>query len=131
MPTIVKSPCLRGVSQPLPARQRCATKSPPYRVGFYLVPEFPMMAFAEALVLLRSANRLTGERRFDWQLLSREGRAVCASNGIDVAVHASISDEITLDLLLVCAGTRDAGAGDTAVFEWLRGLARNGTAIGG
>src|SRR4029077_21177267 len=116
---------------PLPASQEQSPRPPPYTVGFYLVPEFPMMAFASAIEPLRAANRLTGERRFEWELISHDGNAVRASNGIDVAVHRSISDEVVLDMLLVCAGTRDAGARDTAVFKWLRGLARNGTSIGG
>ena len=42
---------------------RCATvRQAPYVVGFYLVPDFPMMAFAAAIEPLRAANRLPGER---------------------------------------------------------------------
>jgi AraC family transcriptional regulator, glycine betaine-responsive activator len=103
----------------------------PYIVGFYLVPQFPMMAFASAIEPLRSANRLRGERLFDWRLYSRDGGPVRASNGVDIAVHGAIDDGVTLDLLLVCAGTRDAGAGDAPLAKWLRTLARRDTAIGG
>src|SRR4051794_38166671 len=103
----------------------------PYRIGFLLIPEFPMMAFAAAIEPLRSANRLTGERRFEWQLFSRDGAPVRASNGIDIAVHGAAGDERPLDLLVACAGTRDAGAGDEVVHGWLRALARRGTALGG
>jgi transcriptional regulator GlxA family with amidase domain len=103
----------------------------PYVVGFYLVPQFPMMAFASAIEPLRSANRLRSERLFDWRLYSRDGAPVRASNGVDIAVHASIDDAGPLDLLLVCAGTEDAGAGDAALVKWLRSLARRGTSIGG
>jgi len=108
------------------------SRAPPYVVGFYLVPEFPMMAFAAAIEPLRSANRLRGDRLYDWRLYSRDGAPVRASNGVDIAVHASIADDAAaLDLLLACAGTRDAASGDAAVAKWLRGLARRGTAIGG
>ncbi|MEO8305999.1 MAG: GlxA family transcriptional regulator [Betaproteobacteria bacterium] len=106
------------------------TKAPPFLVGFYLVAEFPMMAFASAIEPLRAANRLTGEQRFGWQLLSRDGAPVRASNGIDIAVHSSIDDAPRLDLLLACAGSRKASAGDKAVYRWLREVARGGTAIG-
>jgi transcriptional regulator GlxA family with amidase domain len=107
-------------------------RAAPYVVGFYLVPEFPMMAFAAAIEPLRSANRLRREKLFDWRLYSRDGAPVRASNGVDIAVHAAIVDDATpLDLLLACAGTRDAGAGDAAVAKWLRALARRGTSIGG
>src|SRR3954454_10634835 len=103
----------------------------PWRICSLLVPEFPMMAFAAAIEPLRAANRLTGERRFEWQLFSRDGAPVRASNGIDIAVHGAAGDERPLDLLVACAGTRDAGAGDDAVLGWLRALARRGTALGG
>jgi AraC family transcriptional regulator, glycine betaine-responsive activator len=103
----------------------------PYRIGFLLVPEFPMMAFAAAIEPLRAANRLTRAERFTWQLFSRDGRPVRASNGIDIAVHGAAGDEQPLDLLLVCAGTPDACAGDTVVLHWLQALARRGTALGG
>jgi transcriptional regulator GlxA family with amidase domain len=105
--------------------------SPPYVVGFYLVPEFPLMAFASAIEPLRSANRMRGEALFGWRLFSRDGAPVRASNGVEIAVHAGIEDGAALDLLLVCAGTRDAGAGDPALAKWLRGLARRGLPVGG
>lgn len=90
-----------------------------------------MMAFASAIEPLRAANRLLGDRRFEWKLFSRDGKPVRASNGIDIAVQGALPDEIALDLLLVCAGVPDAGAGDPALLERLRRLGRNGTALGG
>ena len=90
-----------------------------------------MMAFAAAIEPLRAANRLTGEPRFAWRLFSRDGDAVSASNGIDIAVGSAISDDVKLDMMLACAGTRDSGANDAAVAKWLRALARSGTTLGG
>jgi transcriptional regulator GlxA family with amidase domain len=122
---------------PKPSRARVSApaarhdQSPPYTVGFYLIAEFPMMAFASAIEPLRAANRMSGERLFSWQLFSRDGHPVRASNGIEIAVHAAIGAETDLDLLLVCAGTHDARATDASAGKWLRNLARNGTAIGG
>ena len=96
----------------------------PYVVGFYLVPVFPLMAFAAAIEPLRSANRLRGDQLYEWRLYSRDGGPVRASNGVDIAVHAAADeDTAALDLLLACAGTRDAGKGDAAVAKWLRALA--------
>ena len=130
MPPTVTVPRVRKAHQ-TPPRPACDVPSPPYVVGFYLVPEFPMMAFAAAIEPLRSANRLRGTTRFHWRLYSRDGAPVRASNGVDIAVHAAIDDGAALDLLLVCAGTPDASAGDGTVAKWLRGLARRGTSIGG
>ena len=105
--------------------------TPPYRVGFLLFPEFPMMAFAAAIEPLRAANRLTGAQLFDWHLFSRDGDAVLASNGISIAVDGTTGEEVRLDMLLACAGTREAGANDAAVAKWLRALTRTGAALGG
>lgn len=102
-----------------------------YTIGFYLVPEFPMMAFASAIEPLRAANRLTGQPLFKWRLYSRDGAPVRASNGIDIAVHGSARERSAVDLLLVCAGTPDAGADDATVCKWLRNATRGGAAVGG
>lgn len=101
-----------------------------FTVGFYLVPDFPMMAFASAIEPLRAANRLTGERLFAWRFVSREGKSVRASNGIEIAVHGGVGDATPMDMLLACAGT-ETGAGDAALAKWLRALARGDTALGG
>ncbi|MEO8738197.1 MAG: GlxA family transcriptional regulator [Casimicrobiaceae bacterium] len=126
MPSTLK-PSRPAATTP-PARR---VKSPPYAVGFYLVPEFPMMAFASAVEPLRAANRLSGEQLFAWQLFSRDGAPVRASNGIDIAVHAAIGADAHLDLVLVCSGTPGDTGADAAAGKWLRSLARTGVAIGG
>ncbi len=130
MPSPTKAPPISAdIRPPRAAPSRGGTR--PYTVGFYLVPDFPMMAFAAAIEPLRAANRLSGERLFAWQLFSRDGDPVRASNGIDVAAGASIRDDVPLDLLLVCAGTPDAGARDKPLAQWLRGLVRSGASVGG
>jgi hypothetical protein len=49
MPSTAKAKHLREVLRPLPAEPVRAPTRPPYRVAFYLVPNFPMMAFAAAI----------------------------------------------------------------------------------
>ena len=121
-----------NVVRPPPAAGLFRAAQPaPYTVGFYLLPGFPMMAFASAIEPLRAANRLSGEHLFQWRLYSRDGQPVGASNGIDIAVHGSLADDPMLDLLLVCAGLHQANLEDRAAHKWLRSLARRGIAIGG
>jgi len=103
----------------------------PFTVGFYLLPNFPMMAFASAIEPLRAANRLSKQQLFDWRLLSPTGAPVTASNRIDIAVHEAIGDAQFFDLVLVCAGLNEPPLADKRPHGWLRGLARNGAAIGG
>ncbi|MGH8714895.1 MAG: GlxA family transcriptional regulator [Casimicrobiaceae bacterium] len=129
MPSPAKAP--RAVTRPLRAAPARGIDKRAYTVGFYLVPDFPMMAFAAAIEPLRAANRLAGAKLFEWSLVSRDGDPVRASNGIDVAAGGSIRDDVALDLLLVCAGTPDAGARDKPLSQWLRNQARSGASVGG
>ena len=45
-----------------------------FRVGFFLLPSFSMMAFASALEPLRAANRLTEKALFDWVIAAENGK---------------------------------------------------------
>jgi transcriptional regulator GlxA family with amidase domain len=101
----------------------------PYAVGLYLVPDFPMMAFASAIEPLRAANRLSGVRLFEWTLYSRDGKPVRASNGIDIGVHGSLDAPPRANLLLVCAGTTQTD--DARLARWLRDAVRRGASVGG
>ncbi len=103
----------------------------PYAVGFHLVPDFPLMAFAAAIEPLRAANRLAGRKLFAWRLYSRDGAPVRASNGIDIAVDCALVDAGRMAMVLACAGTPGAGPGDRAAGKALRDLARSGCAVGG
>ncbi|MEP6942144.1 MAG: GlxA family transcriptional regulator [Betaproteobacteria bacterium] len=129
MPPTAKPKRARDATSPAVARAR-ADKAV-CKVGFHLLPAFPLMAFASAIEPLRAANRLTGESRYEWRLYSRDGKPVRASNGIDIAVHSAAGDDAPLDLLLVCAGVHDAALDDRAAHRWLRALARRGCAVGG
>ncbi|MGB1528862.1 MAG: GlxA family transcriptional regulator, partial [Candidatus Puniceispirillaceae bacterium] len=58
----------------------------PLTVGFLLVPNFSMLAFASALEPLRAANRMSGQNLFSWVISSPSGAAPEASNGVRVDV---------------------------------------------
>ena len=60
------------------------------RIAFLLVPQFSMMAFSAAIEPLRSANRVSERELFEWQVLSVDGSAVMASNGIEIMPHQSL-----------------------------------------
>ncbi|MBC6439733.1 MAG: GlxA family transcriptional regulator [Rhodospirillales bacterium] len=97
---------------------------------FYLVPNFSMMAFTAAVEPLRSANRMSGSRLYDWQVVSRDGQPVVASNGLAVVAQHSIESVTSCDTLLICAGIDAHRYEDRPTMAWLRRIARQGGVVG-
>ena len=103
----------------------------PVRMAFFLVPEFSMMGFSAALEPLRSANRLSERRLFDWRLVSVDGKPVAASNGIPIGVHGPLDQLTGVDSVLVCAGLEPTQLGrHHPAHHQLRRLARHGCRMG-
>jgi transcriptional regulator GlxA family with amidase domain len=104
----------------------------PIRIAFLLVPQFSMMAFSAAMEPLRSANRMSGRGIFDYQLVSVDGNAVPASNGIPISVHKPLDELGRIDMLVVCVGLDPLQFGRSQrVHHALRRLARHGAMVGG
>jgi transcriptional regulator GlxA family with amidase domain len=103
----------------------------PIQIAYLLVPQFSLMAFSAAIEPLRSANRMSERRLFEWRLVSANGKEVTASNGISIAVHQALDQLTKIDMLVVCAGLEPAQfAAGHGVHHQLRRLARNGSMIG-
>ena len=94
--------------------------------GFFLAPKFSMLCFTSALEPMRSANRLAGCQLYDWRVVSKDGAAVTASNGIEVLPHTSIKEVDRLPNLFFVAGVDGHLYDDPAVIAWLRRIARKG-----
>jgi transcriptional regulator GlxA family with amidase domain len=104
----------------------------PIRLAFLLLPQFSMMAFSAALEPLRAANRLAGRQLYEWRLVSNDGHAVTASNGIAIAVNDSRESLAQPDLLVACVGMEPLDASANASLRgWLRRLAGHGCQVGG
>lgn len=103
----------------------------PVKVAFFLIPRFSMMAFAAGIEPLRAANRLSGMRLFEWQLVSADGSPVEASNGIGIATQGSLAELGAADMVIVCAGLEAPEVERSIrVHHQLRRLARHGATIG-
>jgi len=102
----------------------------PRTFGFFLVPKFAMLAFTSAVEPLRAANLLSGQELYRWRAISRDGRPVAASNGLEVVAQASAESAGWLDDIAVCSGLDAHLFKDKAVFAWLRRAARKGARIG-
>lgn len=102
----------------------------PQQIGFLLLPNFSMIAFASAVEALRLANRTSGRALYGWTMITRDGQPVKASNGISFNPDASIEKAPAVEMLILCSGIGGHLYSDKAVFSWLRRLDRQGTIIG-
>jgi transcriptional regulator GlxA family with amidase domain len=115
------------------------TKTPlAEHIYFLLCPNFSMIAFTMALEPLRLANRMSGEPRYRWELISRDGAAVTASNGVSVAAAKSIAavqreclGPVRSRMVIVCSGIDVEQVGDAALYGWLRRMHAQGAGLGG
>ena len=107
----------------------------PDRFAFVLIPNFSLIAFASAIEPLRLANRHTGREIYQWQVVSKDGEPVRASNGVQVAVDQSLTDVRlspggTNPAIILCTGVGVEQYEDKEVFGWLRRADRSGAAVG-
>ena len=106
------------------------TRGAPRHIGFLLIPDYSMIAFASAMEPLRMANRMSGRELYRWNLFSVDGRPVRASNGIELPTRCALPDARDCDLVLVCAGERVGDFAGRQIFFCLRRLAREKIALG-
>jgi len=102
----------------------------PDRVSFLVIPNFSMSAFTAMLEPMRLANYSTGRTLYEWEILSRDGEPVAASNGVQIMADRGIADAPHLDNVVVCSGIDAQLYHDNAVFGWLRRWAREGAHVG-
>ncbi|MDH3661502.1 MAG: AraC family transcriptional regulator, partial [Alphaproteobacteria bacterium] len=105
------------------------------RFAFILIPNFSLIAFASAIEPLRLVNRQTGRELYSWQIVSKEGESVRASNGVQVAVDQSVADVRlspggTNPTVILCTGAGAEHYNDKELFGWLRRADRAGAVVG-
>ena len=101
------------------------------RIGFYLVPQFTLLAFSSAIDVLRMANQLSGQTLYRWTLSSSDGQPVTSSTGIDMAVDHGAQTRERYDAVFVCGGLNVHLLQDEAGLQWLRQLDKQGSVLGG
>ena len=102
----------------------------PQQIGFLLLNEFSMLAFASALEPLRAANRQSNRDLFNWVIASPGGTVAIASNGVEVRADGDLTILQECRLVFVCAGVNVRGNTDRNVLNLIRRLDRNGAVIG-
>jgi transcriptional regulator GlxA family with amidase domain len=100
------------------------------RFGFLTLPSYSMIACANAIEALRMANRVSGTSTYAWQIVTLDGHAAAASNGLMLTPSAMLSAADRFDIVFVVGGVDVRNAVDRNVAAALRKLARDGVALG-
>lgn len=102
----------------------------PQTLCFLLLPGFSMMGLMAAIEPLRVANRFRGEL-YRWRLLSLDGAAVAASNGMSLNVDTALELPAAGASLFVVAGFEPLASFDARLAHWLHRAEREGVLLGG
>lgn len=101
------------------------------KLGFLLLDNFTMIAFASAIDPLRMANQLSSEKLYEWVTFSDNGEPVKSSDGIIVSVDKAISQRAELDALIVVGGVNITQSYIPAHLSWLKQQNNLGVRMGG
>lgn len=92
----------------------------PMTIGFLLMPLFSMMAFVSAVEPLRVANRMADRQLYRWEVLSRDGNPVTASNNMTLAADHSIAKHPPYPMVVICASFNPLRYFDAQLKHWLQ-----------
>lgn len=104
---------------------------PPKRFVFWLMPNYSMIAFTNAVETLRMANRLAGKMLYEWRIVSLHGEQVTASNGLEINGQGALFEQTRpRDVVIVCGGVDVDRVVDKDVIAGMKQLARDKHIIG-
>ncbi len=98
--------------------------------GFLTLPNYSLIACANAIEALRMANRVSARSAYRWQLLTPDGVPARASNGLSLQPTASLATARAFDIVFVCGGVDIRRSTGRAVLAALRRLAREHVPLG-
>ncbi|MBK0417226.1 GlxA family transcriptional regulator [Chromobacterium haemolyticum] len=99
-------------------------------IAFLLLDQFSMIAFSNAVEPLRMANYLSRKKLYRWSLLSADGKAVNASNGLCLSPVSAPGHPQQYDMLIVCGGCQVREAATDKVLALIRRFATQGVPLG-
>src|SRR5277367_3921066 len=100
------------------------------RYAFLTLPNYSLIAVANALEPLRMANRLVGNEVYEWSVISMDGRAADASSGLSLSPTGALDKLGPVDILFVCGGINVREAVSPALLTALRRLADRRVPLG-
>ncbi|OAN75516.1 AraC family transcriptional regulator [Jannaschia sp. EhC01] len=103
----------------------------PKRFVFVLLDQFTMLCFSSAVEALRIANRMSGQKLYEWTLVGEGGEDAQCSAGIWFRLDSDLEEVTRDDVVLLCGGIDVASATTKRLLSWIRREARKGPMIGG
>jgi transcriptional regulator GlxA family with amidase domain len=100
------------------------------KYAFLTLPNYSLIAVANALEPLRMANRLVGRDVYEWSVISMDGRATDASSGLTLSPTGALDKLGAVDILFVCGGINVREAVSPALLTALRRLADRRVPLG-
>ncbi len=100
-------------------------------VGFLTLNNFSMIAFSNALEILRMANYLLGEEAYQWSVFTPDGEPAVASNGLSISHADKLNYSNMPDVLLVCGGVGIQHAVTADVIKLLTQASKHNMWLGG
>ena len=96
---------------------------------FLVLPEFSFLALMSAIEPLRVANHFR-PHSYRWNVLSLDGNAVTATNGMVLPVQGRFDQAKDVKTLLVLSGFNTLNYFTPELGRWLRGLQGHGVTLG-
>ena len=100
------------------------------KYAFLTLPNYSLIAVANALEPLRMANRLVGKEVYEWDVISMDGHAADASSGLNLSPTGALDKLGPVDILFVCGGINVREAVSPALLTALRRLADRRVPLG-
>jgi len=102
----------------------------PFRFAFLLVPNYSMIAVSTAIEPLRMANQVSNKKLYEWSVVTLDGNAVNASNGLLIQPDFSLDNSPSIDALFVCSGLKVSQAFSNPLKKALCKLTKQQTILG-
>lgn len=93
------------------------------KYAFLTLPNYSLIAVANALEPLRMANRLVGREVYEWSIVTLDGQTTPASGGLSLSPTQPLDKLSNVDVLFVCAGVNVREAVSPLLLSQLRRLA--------
>ena len=100
-------------------------------IGFLLMPEYTLSTFANAISVLRMANRISGKDLYKYSVFTPDALQVTSSLGIEVIVDRPPANPDDLNMLVVCGGYNIGSHCDKNSINALRAYAKKKIPIAG